>query len=221
MNTIIKIAWRNIWRNKRRTLITVASIMFALFFAIIMRGFQRGSYAKMKENAVESYSGYLQVQNKDYWDDKNINNTMTVDPEMLDELASDERVKEIIPRLESFALASSGESTKGVAVMGIDPDKEDMMTQVKSYLGEGSFIESQDKSIMLAEGLSKFLGIGVNDTLVLFSSGYHGATAAGLYPVKGILKLPTPEMNRSTVYLPILEAQNLFSADGTVYCTGF
>lgn len=188
--------------------------MFALFFAIIMRGFQRGSYAKMKENAVESYSGYLQVQNKDYWDDKNINNTMTVDPELLDELSSDERVKEIIPRLESFALASSGESTKGVAVMGIDPDKEDMMTQVKSYLGEGSFIESQDKSILLAEGLSKFLGIGVNDTLVLFSSGYHGATAAGLYPVKGILKLPTPEMNRSTVYLPILEAQNLFSADG-------
>ena len=188
--------------------------MFALFFAIIMRGFQRGSYAKMKENAVESYSGYLQVQNKDYWDDKNINNTMTVDPELLNELSSDERVKEIIPRLESFALASSGESTKGVAVMGIDPDKEDMMTQVKSYLGEGSFIESQDKSILLAEGLSKFLGIGVNDTLVLFSSGYHGATAAGLYPVKGILKLPTPEMNRSTVYLPILEAQNLFSADG-------
>ncbi|MGB5321114.1 ABC transporter permease [Lutimonas sp.] len=212
MKTIIKIAWRNIWRNKRRTMITVASIMFALFFAIIMRGFQRGSYAKMKENAVESYSGYLQVQNKDYWDDKNINNTMTMDQEKIDELARDDRIKVIIPRLESFALASSGESTKGVAVMGIDPDKEDMMTQVKSYLKEGSFVEPEDKSIMLAEGLSKFLGIGVNDTLVLFSSGYHGATAAGLYPVKGILKLPTPEMNRSTVYLPILEAQNLFSA---------
>jgi ABC-type lipoprotein release transport system permease subunit len=96
--------------------------------------------------------------------------------------------------------------------MGIDPDKEDKMTQVKSYLQSGTFIEQGDKSIMLSEGLSKFLKIGVNDTLVLFSSGYHGATAAGLYPVKGILKLPTPEMNRSTVYLPLLEAQNLFSA---------
>jgi len=212
MNTIIKIAWRNIWRNKRRTMITVASIMFALFFAIIMRGFQKGSYAKMKENAVESYSGYLQVQNKDFWDDKNINNTMEIDQNLVDELANDDRVKVIIPRLESFALASSGESTKGVAVMGIDPDKEDLMTQVKSYLLMGSFVKSNDKSIMIAEGLAKFLGISVNDTLVLFSSGYHGATAAGLYPVKGILKLPTPEMNRSTVYLPIIEAQHLFSA---------
>ena len=212
MNTIIKIAWRNIWRNKRRTMITVASIMFALFFAIIMRGFQKGSYAKMKENAVESYSGYLQVQNKDYWYDKNINNTMEIDQNLVDELANDDRVKVIIPRLESFALASSGESTKGVVVMGIDPDKEDLMTQVKSYLLMGSFVKSNDRSIMIAEGLAKFLGISVNDTLVLFSSGYHGATAAGLYPVKGILKLPTPEMNRSTVYLPIIEAQHLFSA---------
>ena len=190
----------------------MASIMFALFFAIIMRGFQKGSYAKMKENAVESYSGYLQIQNKEYWDDKTINNTMTFSDEMALELAKDERVKVIIPRLESFSLASSGESTKGVVVMGIDPDKEDKMTQVKSYLQSGTFIEQGDKSIMLSEGLSKFLKIGVNDTLVLFSSGYHGATAAGLYPVKGILKLPTPEMNRSTVYLPLLEAQNLFSA---------
>ncbi|MEL4455922.1 ABC transporter permease [Lutimonas vermicola] len=212
MKTILKIAWRNIWRNKRRTLITVASIMFALFFAIIMRGFQKGSYAKMKENAVESYSGYLQIQNKDYWDDKTINNTMTFSQEMAFELAKDERVKVIIPRLESFSLASSGVSTKGVVVMGIDPDKEDKMTKVKSYLQSGEFIEQDDKSIMLSQGLAQFLDIGVNDTLVLFSSGYHGTTAAGLYPVKGILKLPTPEMNRSTVYLPILEAQDLFSA---------
>ena len=166
----------------------------------------------MKENAVESYSGYLQIQQKEYWDDKNINNSMTFDSKLAAELEKDERVKVIIPRLESFSLASSGESTKGVVVMGIDPDKEDEMTQVKSYLQSGTFIESQDKSIMLAEGLAQFLGIGVNDTLVLFSSGYHGTTAAGLYPVKGILKLPTPEMNRSTVYLPILESQFLFSA---------
>lgn len=212
MNTTLKIAWRNIWRNKRRTMITIASIMFALFFAIIMRGFQKGSYAKMKTNAVESYSGYVQIQNKDYWEDKNINNTMAIDDDIVKDLAKDDRVIAIIPRLESFALASSGASTKGVAVMGIDPEKEDKMTKVKSFLKKGSFLDPSDKSILIAEGLASFLNVGVNDTLVLFSSGYHGATAAGLYPIKGILKLPTPEMNRSTVYLSVVEAQDLFSA---------
>jgi len=129
-------------------------------------------------------------------------------------LEKDPRVAAIIPRLESFALASSGASTKGVAVIGIDPEKEDKMTKVKSFLKEGEFISLEDKSILIAEGLASFLGVGVNDTLVLFSSGYHGATAAGLYPIKGVLKLPTPEMNRGTVYLSVHEAQDLFSAYG-------
>lgn len=211
MKTIFKIAWRNIWRNKRRTLITIASIMFALFFAIVMRGFQVGSYAKMKENAIESYSGYIQIHKKGYWDDKNINNIFEFDQQKINDLESDPRINVVIPRLESFALASSGDATKGVAVMGISPEKENNMTKIKSYLQKGDFINADDRSVLVAEELAKFLKININDTLVLFSSGYHGATAAGLFHVKGILKLPIPEMNRRTVYLSITEAQNFFS----------
>lgn len=211
MKTIFKLAWRNVWRNKRRTLITVASIMFALFFAIIMRGFQKGSYANMKKNAIESYSGYVQIHKKGYWDDKNINNVFSLDDKTIEKLASNPSVIEVIPRLESFSLASSGESTKGVAVIGISPEKEDKMTKIKSYIQEGEFISNDDKAILVAADLAKFLKITVGDTLVLFSTGYHGQTAAGLYPIKGILKLPTPEMNRGTVYLPIKEAQSFFS----------
>jgi ABC-type lipoprotein release transport system permease subunit len=188
--------------------------MFALFFAIIMRGFQRGAYANMKENAVEAYSGYLQIHKQGYWDDKNINNVFSLDESLIKKYESDSRVIVVIPRLETFALASSGESTKGVMVMGVSPEKEDKMTQIKSYLEDGTFFNSDDKAVMVAEELAKFLKVKVNDTLVLFSSGYHGTTAAGLYPVKGILKLPTPEMNRSTIYLPIKEAQNFLSTEG-------
>jgi len=156
MKTILKIAWRNIWRNKRRTLITIASIMFALFFAIIMRGFQVGSYANMKENAIESYSGYIQIQKKGYWDDKNINNIFEFDKQVIEDLESDPRIKVIIPRLESFALASSGDATKGVAVMGISPEKEDKMTKIKSYLEQGDFINNNDRSVLVAQDLAKF-----------------------------------------------------------------
>ncbi len=187
--------------------------MFALFFAIIMRGFQTGSYAKMKENAIESYSGYIQIQKKGYWKDKNINNVFSIDKRTIAKLESDKRINVVIPRLESFSLASSGEYTKGVAVMGISPEKENKMTKIKSFLENGEFLNEKDNSILIAEGLAKFLRIKVNDTLVLYSSGYHGATAAGLFPVKGILKLPYPEMNRSMVYLTITQAQSFFSTD--------
>lgn len=214
MKTLFKIAWRNIWRNKRRTMITVASIMFALFFALIMRGFQKGSYAKMKENAIEAYSGYIQIQDKKYWEDKTIDNTFELDPEIQKRFEQDARIKTVIPRLESFALASTGASTKGAVVMGIQPGPEDQMTHLQSYLERGRYLEEKDRDMLLAAGLADFLGAEVGDTLVLFSSGFHGATAAGLYRVAGVLKLPTPEMNRSTVYLSLAETQELFSAYG-------
>lgn len=221
MGTLLKIAWRNIWRNKRRTMITVASIVFALFFAIIMRGFGKGSYAKMKQNAIEAYSGYLQIQKTGYWDDKNINNSFTIDPEVLSSIEARPEVKNLIPRLESFSLASSGESTKGAVIMGIDPERETQMSKIKGYLKAGQYLESSDGSVLLAEDLATFLHMKVGDTLVLFSSGFHGATAAGLFPVKGIIKLPTPEMNRTFIYMTIEEAQNLFSAPGRFTSVAF
>lgn len=211
MVTILKLSWRNIWRNKRRTIITIASIMFALFFAIIMRAFQTGSYAKMKKNAVESYSGYFQIHKKGYWDDKNINAVFAMPNDSIAKLGADSRIKVIIPRLESFSLVSSGNISKGVIVMGIDPVKENKMTKIKTYLKEGSFIKSTDNEVLVAGDLAKFLNVKENDTLVLYATGYHGATAAGLYPVKGILKLPVPEMNRNTLYMPIATAQKFFS----------
>ena len=216
MLTILKLAWRNIWRNRRRTTITIASIMFALFFAIIMRAFQTGSYKKMKENAVESYSGYFQIHKKGYWNDKNINAVFGMPKDSIKKLAENPKIKVIIPRLESFSLASSGTISKGVVVMGIDPEKEDEMTKIKTYLTKGSFINSADNSVLVAEDLAKFLNVKVKDTLVLYSSGYHGSTAAGLFPIKGILKLPVPEMNRSTLYMPIAAAQTFFSTGNQV-----
>jgi ABC-type lipoprotein release transport system permease subunit len=221
MKTLFKIAWRNIWRNKRRTMITVASIMFALFFAIIMRGFGKGSYAKMKQNAIEAYSGYLQIQKKGYWGDKNINNSFTIDPELLSRLESKQEVKAVIPRLESFSLASSGESTKGAVIMGIDPERENEMSGIKNYLSQGEYLTGDDRAVLLAGDLASYLQMRVGDTLVLFSSGYHGATAAGLYRVKGILNLPTPEMNRTFIYMPVRMAQELFSAPGRYTSVAF
>ncbi len=129
-----KIAWRNLWRNRRRTLITVASVFFAVFFALVMRSLQLGSYNHMFRNVIESYTGYIQIQNEEFKDNSTVDNSFEYSPETELMILSDENVSALIPRFESFALASAGIVTQGVMVMGIDPEKEDLLSKVKGRL---------------------------------------------------------------------------------------
>ncbi len=129
-----KIAWRNLWRNRRRTLITVASVFFAVFFALVMRSLQLGTYDHMFRNAIESYTGYIQIQHEDFWDNKIVDNTFEFTSDLDQDIRSMKNVTGTVPRFESFALASSGTLTKGVLVMGIDPEKEALLSDTRSKL---------------------------------------------------------------------------------------
>ena len=129
-----QLAWKNLWRNRRRTLITAASVFFAVFFALVMRSFQLGTYDRIFKNIVESYTGYLQVQHSDYFDEPVIDNSFEFDQPLVDELKSDPNIINVIPRLESFALASVGSRTQGVMVLGIDPEGEGEVTNIRDQL---------------------------------------------------------------------------------------
>jgi len=179
MREYIKLAWRNIWRNKRRTLITAASIFFAIFFALLMRALQLGSYSNMIDNAVSLYSGHLQIHAQGYWDNKSINNTLVQSRELMNQVKGNPDVRQVVPRLESFALGSSGPQTKGVLVMGVDPRKQDKMSNLSQKLVSGNYFSGGERAAIVGETLARYLQLGVNDTLVLLGQGYHGATAAG------------------------------------------
>lgn len=129
-----QLAWRNLWRNRKRTLITAASVFFAVFFALIMRSFQLGTYAKMYRDVIESYSGYLQLQNRDYMDESNLDNSFIVDPAVVSAIESDPNVLAVIPRLESFALAAAGSRTQGVIVIGMDPENENKALNLRNRM---------------------------------------------------------------------------------------
>lgn len=151
------LAWRNLWRNKRRTLITAASVFFAVFFALVMRSLQLGTYDHMFRNAIESYTGYIQVQHQDFWDTKSVDYLINDTPELERLISEDKNVNATIPRFESFALVSSGTLTKGVLVIGIDPEKEKWLSDIRSKLVRYKL--SEDNSRALKEKLpEKYAG---------------------------------------------------------------
>ncbi len=210
---IIKVAWRNIWRNKRRTLITSASVFFAVFFGLIMRSIQIGTFGNITDNLVSSYSGHLQIHKKGYSDERIINNSFNPDKSLINKLKTVTHVKYVVPRLESFALASSGEQTKGCFVTGISPEEENSMTKLSEKITSGKYLSNNDKGALIGDKLASFLKVGINDTIVLIGQGYHSVSAAGKYPVKGILHFSSPKLNSSLVYISLNEAQELYSAE--------
>jgi len=212
MRYYLILAWRNIWRNKRRTLITTASVFFGVLLSIIMTSMQEGSYSQYITAIVNSYSGYIQIHKKGYWEDKIINNSFSFDNTMAVKLKSIPEITVYTPRLESFSLASSADVTKGVMVMGVDPQKEDRITNISAKMKEGNYLKNGDDGVLLASGLAKFLKLGINDTLVLIGQGYHGASAAGKFPIRGIVKYPSPDLDRMMVCMDIKNCQDFYSA---------
>ncbi len=213
---LFKLAWRNIWRNKRRSLITAASVTFALFFAICMRSMQLGTYDNVYDNVINSSTGYVQVHGKDFWENKTLEESMELGDSLTQRIKNTDGVKDAIPRLESFSLLSTGTDTKGALIMGVNPEGEEKYFNFGEDLKAGELIKTGDRSILLAEGLAKYFDVQPGDTVVMIGQGYHGVSANAQYRVKGIVRINTPQLNNSLAYLPIKEAQELFGAYGRV-----
>ncbi len=214
MILIPSLAWRNLWRNRRRSLITISSVFFAVILAIFFYSIEKGTYQGMIDNMVRFSTGYIQVQDVLFEEEPSMDHSMLFDDHILDilERHSDE-VSFYVPRIQHFALAAAGRITRGVSVMGIVPQKENLLNDISERLIYGEFVEAGKDDIVVAKGLSDILNVSTGDSIVLLGQGFQGATAAGIYRIGGIVSLNIPEMNNSTIYMPLEAAQWFYAAE--------
>ncbi len=216
MTWMFKLAWKNLWRNKTRTVITMSAILFAVLLAVVASSLKEGVFDNLVKNMVSFYSGYVQVHQKGYWKEQILDNSFEYKKSVLQTIANESNVSAVAPRIESFALASSAESTKGCMVVGTDPLQENRLTQLQNKLIQGSYFEASEQTVLIAEGLAAQLKINIQDTLVLIGQGYHGATAAGKFQVAGILRFGSPALNDRILFLPLAAAQEFYAAEGMI-----
>ena len=208
---MLKLAWRNIWRNKGRSIITIAAVMFCVIFAVVLRSFQVGVWENMIHEIVGNNFGYLQIHEDGFWADQSLDRTMDLGAVNHEELLSVEGVDRLIPRMESFSLLYHGSNTKGSLVMGIDPALELPGLQLDDILLEGRSFSRDDSVIVVSEGLAKYFNVGLGDTLLFIGQGYHGATAYGAFPIGGIARMTNPELNKQLVLMPFQKAQYMYN----------
>ena len=209
---IFKIAWRNIYRNKKRSLITISSIFAALFLIILMRALQFGFYDKLIETVVESYAGYVEVHADGFWDNQSLDNSMEVDQSLLDNIKTVEGVDNIVQRLQTFTLISMGNKTKGGVINGINILDEQKITDWSKKMVSGTF-EINDDEIIVGKGIAEYFDVKENDTLILYGQGYRGMMAAGKYPVAGVIDLKNPDLNKLGIFMTIESARSYVSSD--------
>ena len=205
---LILIAWKNLWRNKRRTMITISSVLFGVLFSSMMYSLEEGSYGNMIDNMVRLSSGYLNIQQKDFRETRSINDCFLPDDSLWNVLSHTPEITLKTARLQSVALASTGDKTYPVMVLGIEPDKELINSNISKWIQYGQFIHPGDPGVVLGSVLADNLQASCGDTLILVSQGYHGVSTAGKFPITGIISLPSPVLNRQLVYmsLPVCQA---------------
>jgi ABC-type lipoprotein release transport system permease subunit len=218
MSIALKMAWRNVWRNRRRSILTMAAIAFACTLLIFMLSFQFGTYETMINSAVRIHTGYFQVQAEGYHDDPSVRKVVAEPERVAHVLSETPQVTAFAPRAAGFALISSETRTYGAMVNGVDPEREPTVSRIPKLVRQGRFLEPGDEdAALVGELLAKNLQVGLGDSVTLLGQGRDGSIAAAVVTVRGIFHSGQDEFDRSALYLPLDYFQEVFFMRGAVH----
>ena len=211
----LRLAWRNLWRNRRRTLITISMVLFAVVLSTSMKSVQKGVYERNINAMVRFSSGYVQVADTGFFDDRTLETSMVFTEEVKNKLLQTDGVEHVIPRVETMAWLSADSSGSEALVMGTDWELEDQINGLSNRLTQGSY-DPVENGVLLSTGLAKRLKVQVGDTFVLLGMGYQGMTAQEALIVQGTLEMGSPRLNKRLMFMPLDLAQRVYSLDENI-----
>ncbi|MEM7097785.1 MAG: FtsX-like permease family protein [Pseudomonadota bacterium] len=203
-----RIAWRNLWRNKRRTWLTAGGIAFAIFLVSLGMSFQVGSYASMINNATSMYLGQMQISHRDYVEDEKLENTLLGATELQRRLNATFDIA-IAPRAQAFALVSVGERSFGGLTVGVDFAAEKQVVNFFRNVNQGELPSSADE-VLIGATLARNLGAQLGDELVVLGTAKEGGVAALALTISGTFESGQAELDRTLLFTALETVQNGF-----------
>ncbi|MBJ80740.1 MAG: hypothetical protein CMH60_05415 [Myxococcales bacterium] len=212
--TLIKLALRNLGRQKRRTFISVGAVGFGLAIALFFLTLGDGIYAKLMEDAVRTNGGNFSFEHPDYRDAPAIDLFVSDVDTKREQIAN-------LPEVETTKLLVLGQGViktahgaTAVGIAGIEPDIEKQYSTVAEKITDGAYLEDADKNaIVIGHLLAKRLKVKIGKKVVLSTNNQHGMLAEELFRVKGIFKLGADEADGYLVQIPIKQARAIFDLD--------
>ena len=214
-NITFRLAWRNLWRRKRRTWLTIGAMVFSNILLVFMISLQIGMYAMMINNTLRAQTGHLQVQAPGYKDDQKIRQVVPDVQGLAKVLREGLATEEVAARSSAFALVSSADRSYGLQITGVEPEFEPLVSSLPGLIKEGRFLGGNTaEEIIIGRVLARNLQVEVDDELTFIGSGRDGSFAAAVVTVVGIFESGMPDMDRSFAEVPLGFFQDVFAMDG-------
>jgi len=217
MNLYLRLAWRNIWRHRRRTVIIVLAMGLSLAMMMFYDGLMDGFNNAIAGNAVRVLGGNVQVHAEGYREkvDSNPLLPLTDDMAVVQAALAQPNVIAASRRIQTGGLISNREGAFPMTIIGIDAEAEAPVSLIAEHIVDGRYIENTDEdSILIGKGLADALALKVGDRLTMVGSDIHKQNRQRTMTVIGIYDIGIPSMEKGTSYISLAEAQNLFGLRG-------
>jgi ABC-type lipoprotein release transport system permease subunit len=197
---IFKMAWRNVWRNKRRTIVTIAAMTLALMVEVLYSGLVIGYLQGLEDDLLDLEVGDVQIYAPDYLDTPSIYSRIESPDSLLATL--NDMGYPACPRLLGGALAAAEESSAGVALRGVEVDLEKKVTLIAENIAEGAWLDSGDKKgVVIGRRLAMTLAVKPGDEIVLLTQAADGSIAHDLFRIRGVLLGIADGTDRTAIYM--------------------
>lgn len=219
MTLFVKIAWRNVWRGRRRTLLIAVAIGVIMGMLVFYDGLLAGFEQTIYSNAIEIMGGNIQLHAPGYDDSTSQYPMLVLDsPDAV--VKSVETLPEVVlasKRLNTGGLVTNREGAFSVKIVGVEVDKELLFNPIAQNISRGRFLTPDDRdALLIGQGMATAMEVGVGDRLTMVGASRHEQNRQRTMTVIGIYDLGVPAMEKSAVYVSLEEAQSLFGLDGQV-----
>ena len=213
---ISRLAWRNLWRNKERSLLMITAVAIAVCAMLFMVAMTRGFMQGILDSGINNLPGHMQAHAAQYLDDPSIDHRFSIPSEATQRVLDDPSVARWFQRIKVPAVVQSEYATQGVTLLGIEPDREIQDQRLGYSVVEGEDITSQSNGILIGAKLAEKLETELGKRIVLMTQSGNGALAERGYRIVGVYRTTFAAKEEAEVYLPLNQAQSLLEVPNQI-----
>lgn len=216
MSIVFRLAWRNLWRQPRRTWLTTGAMVFSNILLVFMMSLQFGMYGLMIDNSLQIFTGHMQVQAPGYKDDRKMRQTVPNIVPLANAIRAELKSETVAARGWAFALASSEQRSFGIGIYGVEPNFESLVSNIPGLISDGRYLDDNDAAeIVIGSVLARNLHVEPGDEMTLMGSGVDGSFAATVVEIVGVFDSGVNDIDRNIAEIPLGLFQETFFMEGS------